>query len=117
MQPGGPDSGMCFRPQNHITRAQSTKLVTQAAGFNDAIPRTRQTFREVPPTHPYWLFVERAVVHGLITGYDCDNVTYNVCGATFENCPGPYFRCCMKLTRSQAAKYLALAFFPGCAPQ
>jgi len=112
--PGGPCPGRYFRPENLITRAQTAKLVTRAAGYTDAIGPTTQTFREVPPTHPYWLYVERAVVHGLISGYDCDNVTYNVCGPTFEKCPGPYYRCCANVTRSQAAKFIALAFFPGC---
>jgi hypothetical protein len=113
--PGGPCPGQYWHPENLIIRAQTAKLVTLAAGYNDPIAPTKQTFREVPPTHPYWLYVERAVAHGLVSGYDCDNVTYNVCGATFENCPGPYYRCCLPITRSQAAKFIALAFYPTCA--
>ena len=112
--PGGPCPGQYWHPENLVTRAQTAKLVTLAAGYSDPIAPTKQTFREVPPTHPYWVFVERAVAHGLVSGYDCDNVTYNVCGATFENCPGTYYRCCQPITRSQAAKYIALAFYPTC---
>jgi hypothetical protein len=110
---GGPCPGIYFRPENFITRAQTSKLVTLAAGYGDSVSTTQQTFREVPPTHPYWLFVERAAMHGLINGYDCDNVTFNMCGPTIETCPGPYYRCCIAITRTQAAKFVARAFFPS----
>ncbi|MFL5732830.1 MAG: S-layer homology domain-containing protein [Chloroflexia bacterium] len=112
--PGGPCPGKYWHPENLVTRAQTAKLVTLAAGYSESIAPTKQTFREVPPTHPYWVYVERAVVHGLVSGYDCDNVTFNVCGPTIETCPGPYYRCCQPITRSQAAKMIALAFYPSC---
>lgn len=113
--PGGPCPGRYFHPEHHVTRAQTAKLVTLAAGYTDAIAPAHQTFNEVPPSHPYWLYVERAVAHGIISGYQCDGTTYNVCGATVERCPGLYYRCCFDVTRAQLAKFVANAFFPTCA--
>jgi hypothetical protein len=112
------DYGACpgryFKPERYAIRAQTAKLVTLAAGYTDAVPDSQQTFNEVPRTHPYWLYVERAVNHGLVSGYPCDNTTYNVCGKTIENCPGVYYRCCFDVTRGQLAKFVAAAFFPAC---
>jgi hypothetical protein len=45
------------------------KIVAEAAGYQDAIPADRQTFRDVPPGSVFWLPIEQAAVHGIISGY------------------------------------------------
>ncbi|HUS16602.1 MAG TPA: exo-alpha-sialidase, partial [Chloroflexia bacterium] len=48
-----------FRPFNNVTRGQTAKLVANAAAFVDAIPSTQQTFSDVAPGSPFWVYVER----------------------------------------------------------
>jgi S-layer homology domain/Bacterial Ig domain len=81
-----------FRPGNDVTRGQLAKFVSNAAGYQDAIPATRQTFLDVPSSHPFWLFIERAYAHGVISGYS---------DHTFRPDTG--------VTRGQAAKFVANA--------
>ena len=93
-----------FRPGSPITRAQVTKYIVNAAGITDAIPADRQTFVDVPHDHPFWLFVEQAAAHGLISGYSC--------GGPGEPCPGTYFRPGTNLTRAQLTKIVTNAVGP-----
>jgi hypothetical protein len=64
---GYPDG--TFRPNNNVTRGQAAKIVANAGGYNDRIPVARQTFRDVPNTQPFWLYIERAAAHGILAGY------------------------------------------------
>ena len=105
--PGEPCPGVYFRPANAVTRGQTAKFVAGAAGYGDVIPRTQQTFADVPGSSPFWIFVERAYEHGVISGYNC--------GGAGEPCPGLYFRAGAGVTRGQTAKFIANAFFPNCA--
>jgi hypothetical protein len=96
---GEPCPGTYFRPNDNVTRGQAAKIIANAAGYNDAIPGTQQTFTDVPNNSPFWLFTERVYVHGAITGY--------ACGGAGEACDGQgrgYFRPGAKLTRGQLAK-------------
>jgi hypothetical protein len=95
---GGYSDGT-FRPGNNVTRGQVSKFVSNAAGYQDAIPATQQTFTDVPPTDPFWLFIERVYAHGVISGYS-DNTFHPVAN----------------VTRGQTSKFISNAFFPGCAP-
>ncbi|HYP19625.1 MAG TPA: S-layer homology domain-containing protein, partial [Chloroflexia bacterium] len=94
--PDEPCPGSYFRPNANVTRGQASKIIANAAGYNDPIPATRQTFRDVPPDSPFWLFIERVYEHGAISGY--------ACGGPGEPCPGAYFRPGANLTRGQLAK-------------
>src|SRR5207248_8235712 len=60
----------CFLPGNPVTRGQMSKFIANAAGYTDAIPSTQQTFTDVPYGSPFWLYVERAYAHGVISGYN-----------------------------------------------
>src|SRR6185295_8499846 len=60
-----------YRPSAEVRRAHLAKIVTEAAGFLDPVPTTQQTFADVPLGHPFWLWVERAARHSLISGYAC----------------------------------------------
>lgn len=88
-----------FRPGNNLTRGQIAKIDAIAAGYSDSIPPARQTFSDVPPGSPFWVYIERVALHGVVSGYD--DGTYR---------PGN------NVTRGQASKIVANTFFPNCAP-
>jgi len=108
-EPCGPGSRPYFRWNLDATRGQLSKIVSEAAGFNEPIPPTQQTFTDVPSTNPFWVWIERLADRGVITGYPC--------GGAGEPCDPqnrPYFRWGFNVTRGQASKIVANAFFPGC---
>jgi hypothetical protein len=102
-----------FRPGNGATRGQLTKIVSNAAGFSDTIPETQYTFADVPPTHTFWVYVERLLLNrpNVMGGYQC--------GGPGEPCDSEnraYFRPNNPLTRGQTSKIVSNTFFPGCSP-
>jgi plastocyanin len=106
-----PNNRPYFRPNTGATRGQLTKIVSSAAGFNDDIPATQQTFTDVPYGSTFWLYVERLLENrpGVMGGY--------VCGGEGEPCDPenrPYFRPNNPLTRGQTSKIVANTFFPDC---
>ncbi len=94
-----------FRPNANVTRGQLAKMVAASAGYNDAVPNTCWTFRDVAPGSTYWLYVERVALHGVTSGYACSNAA----GST-EPCDEGnrrYFRPNEAVTRQQVAKMVA----------
>jgi hypothetical protein len=65
---GGYSDGT-FRPGNPTTRGQMSKIVANAAGILDPIPPNQQSFTDVPPSHPFWVYIERLALHGIVGGY------------------------------------------------
>ncbi|HEX8219094.1 MAG TPA: S-layer homology domain-containing protein, partial [Chloroflexia bacterium] len=63
---GGYSDGT-FRTNNDVTRGQLSKIVSNAAGFNEAV--SGQTFSDVAPDSPFYAYVERMVSRGIISGY------------------------------------------------
>jgi hypothetical protein len=101
--PGEPCDGQnrpYFRPSNNVTRGQLAKMIVGAAGWGPLTPAS-PTFRDVPPTNPFYGYVERVAANGIIAGYDC--------GGAGDPCPGRYFRPAGTATRAQAAKMVELA--------
>lgn len=99
----------CFLPDALVTRGQMSKFVVLAAGFNEPVPSTSQTFQDVPSTDTFWAYVERLSGRGVVGGY--------ACGGENEECDEqnrPYFRPTANVTRGQASKFVSLAFFPNC---
>jgi hypothetical protein len=94
-----------FRPNANVTRGQVSKMVVSAAGWNDPVPSTQQTFEDVPPGSTFWLWIEQLAGRGIIGGYPC--------GGPFEPCQPPlnrpYFRPNNNLTRGQLAKIASQA--------
>src|SRR5205814_5991217 len=90
----------CFLPGNNVNRSQTAKFVANAANYQDPIPSTQQTFTDVPYSSPFWLYVERAYLHGVISGY-----------STSPPCTTgvPCFLPANPVTRGQAAKFVANA--------
>jgi hypothetical protein len=95
---GGYSDGT-FRPDSNATRGQIAKIVANAAGIQDPIPPNRQTYTDVPPSHPFWVYIERLSGRGIIGGYSDGT-----------------FRPNNNATRAQTAKIAANTFFPGCCP-
>ena len=95
-----------FRPFANATRAQISKIVSNAAGYNET--HTTQTFQDVPTTNEFFQFIERLAAHGAIGGYPC--------GGPGEPCVNnrPYFRPFNNATRGQVSKIVASTFYPNC---
>ena len=97
-----------FRPNNNVTRGQIAKITSGAAGWTET--PTGQTFEDVPPGTPFYLWVERLAGRAIISGYPC--------GSVGEPCIAPdnrpYFRPSNPATRGQMSKIAASTFFPAC---
>jgi plastocyanin len=95
---GYPDG--TFRASSPVTRGQLAKIIANSAGFGDA--PAGQTFADVAPGDPFYLYVERIASRGIIGGY--------VCGGAGEPCGTgnkPYFRPGDNASRGQIAKIVA----------
>jgi hypothetical protein len=92
-----------FRPGADITRGQISKVVSNAAGFQE--PVSGQTYQDVPPSHTFYEWIERLTGRGVMGGY--------ACGGTGEPCVPPdnrpYFRPGASATRGQLSKIVANA--------
>jgi hypothetical protein len=91
-----------FRWGNNVTRGQTSKIVSNAANFQNSIPSTQQTFSDVPYTNPFWIFIERVADQNIIAGY--------ACGGPGEPCDPqnrPYFRPNADVTRGQISKIVS----------
>ncbi|MDQ5826311.1 MAG: S-layer homology domain-containing protein [Chloroflexota bacterium] len=98
--PGEPCDGQrraYFRPLANVTRGQISKMVAEAFDFNE--PIEGQTFQDVAPNSPFYLYVERLARRGVIGGYPCGGAN-EPCGTSGK----PYFRPNGNVTRRQAAK-------------
>jgi hypothetical protein len=107
--PGEPCPGAYFRTYNLVTRGQLSKIVVIAAGWALLNP-TNATFNDVPRNSAFYEFIETAVCHGVVSGYDC--------GGPGEPCPGRYFRQFNNAIRGQIAKmvYNAVSNLPCITP-
>jgi S-layer family protein len=106
-EPCGTDNKPYFRTNNNATRGQISKIVSNAAGYND--PAGTQIFEDVPPDSSFYEWVQRLASRGIMGGYNC--------GGAGEPCSPdnkPYFRPNNNATRGQTSKIVANTFFPAC---
>jgi hypothetical protein len=107
-EPCGPLRLPYFRPGAEATRGQTSKIVANAANLGG--DPTGQTYEDVPPTHPFYVWIERLTALGVMSGYQC--------GGQGEACNPPqnrpYFRPQNSVTRGQSSKIVANTFVPGC---
>ncbi|MGA7732446.1 MAG: M14 family zinc carboxypeptidase [Chloroflexia bacterium] len=100
---GCEEGNPCFRPNNNVTRGQLSKIVSNAAGFDDD-PGAQQ-FEDVPVGSTFFNFIGRLANRGIIAGYPC--------GGPGEPCvlPDnlPYFRPNANVTRGQLSKIVSEA--------
>jgi len=109
-EPCGEGNRPYFRPGANATRGQISKIVSNAAGLQDVV--STQTFEDVPPSHPFYTWIERLARHEMMGGYSCGGAG-EPCGAGNR----PYFRAQNNATRGQVAKIVANGFYPGCSVQ
>jgi hypothetical protein len=108
-EPCDPQNRPYFRWGNIATRGQISRITAMAAGWNGPIPTTQQTFTDVDPGNPFWLWIEELATRNIISGYGC--------GGPGEPCDPQnraYFRWGNNATRGQMSKIAAESFFPGC---
>jgi hypothetical protein len=106
-EPCGSGNLPYFRTNNNATRGQISKIVSNAAGFND--PAGAQLFEDVLPGSTFYDYIQRLASRGIVSGYPC--------GGPGEPCGGgnlPYFRTNNNATRGQTAKIVANTFFANC---
>ncbi|MDQ6693450.1 MAG: PQQ-dependent sugar dehydrogenase [Chloroflexota bacterium] len=103
-----------FRSGSNAGRGQLAKVVANAAGFDE--PHSDQTFEDVQASSPFYLFVQRLASRGVMSGYACGGINPDTSQAEPCVAPGnrPYFRPGSNVSRGQAAKIVAGAFFPNC---
>lgn len=106
-EPCGGESLPYFRPSSNATRGQISKIVSNAAGFNE--PAGAQTFEDVSPGSTFYDFIQRLVSRDIINGYSCGGVG-EPCGVSNL----PYFRPDHNATRGQTSKIVANTFYPEC---
>jgi hypothetical protein len=115
-EPCGPGSRPYFRPYSSVTRGQSAKIISNAAGFVE--PISGQSYQDVPPTNTFYEYIERLAVRGLVSGYPCNSSNLNPCTGLPELCQPPderpVFRPCLNITRGQSSKIVANTFYPSC---
>jgi hypothetical protein len=117
-RPGGgdectPANPGLFRPNAFATRGQLSKIVSNAAGFSEAV--RGQYFADVPPTgegSQFYEWIMRLANRNVISGYQC-GTTDSRSGPCDEHY-SPYFRPGNAVTRGQAAKIVANTFFRNC---
>jgi hypothetical protein len=106
-----PDNPVIFLPNANATRGQLAKIVSNAAGFNEAV--SGQFYADVPQEgqgSQFYEWIMRLTNRGVMSGYPCGT-------APGEPCTGqnrPYFRWNAQVTRGQASKIVANTFFPNC---
>lgn len=105
-----------FRVNANASRGQIAKIVANAAGLSDT--PSGQTYQDVIPGDPFYVYIQRLTNRGTMGGYTCGGTNPDTGAA--ETCipPGnkPYFRPSSNATRGQTSKIDALTFFPTCCP-
>jgi hypothetical protein len=102
-----------FRPSANTTRGQISKIVANAAEFNE--PVSGRYYADVDEDNPFYEVIMRLTSRGVINGYACGGVNPQTGSA--EPCDSqnrPYMRWGNLVTRGQAAKIVANAFYPDC---
>ena len=94
-----------FQPYNSTTRSQVVKIMVNAFGVPIPNPGSGSyTFTDVPPSNPFYPFVEAAAARNIVSGYNC--------GGPGEPCDAnnrPYFRPYAYVTRGQLAKIVVVS--------
>jgi plastocyanin len=107
-EPCGTDNRPYFRPNANATRGQLAKIVASAAQITGT--PTGQRYADVEPDSTFYLWIEQLSSLGVMGGYTCGSVPTEPC----DDQNRPYFRPSNNVTRGQASKIVANAFFPNC---
>jgi hypothetical protein len=104
-----PDNRPYFRTNSNAVRAQISKIVSNAAGFQE--PHTEWTFEDMPSGSSFYDYIERLASRGIISGYTCGSAPLEPCVPPANR---PYFRPFNNATRGQTSKIVTNAFFQDC---
>jgi hypothetical protein len=85
--------GSNYCPSNAVTREQMAAFIMRALGEHNPPPPPSQRFVDVPPSNPFYNFIDRMAVRSITLG----------CGGS-NYCPAE------TVTRGQMAAFLARAF-------
>ncbi len=92
-----------FRPDNNITRAEFSAIVTRAFGFPFITPTGgQQSYTDVPPSYWGYRYIETLAAHGVISGY-----TQQQCAA--HGAAYPCFLPNGQITRAEMVKMVVVA--------
>jgi len=58
-----------FRPFNNTTRGQISKMIVVGLQIATVTPTGTPTFSDVPPTDPFYVYIETLAAHNIISGY------------------------------------------------
>jgi hypothetical protein len=108
-----PENSSLYRPNANATRGQMAKIVSNAAGYSDAV--SGQYYADVPPTgegSQFYPWIMRLTNRGVMGGYPCGTADPRSGPCDDQN--RPYFRPGNEVTRGQASKIVANTFFPNC---
>jgi hypothetical protein len=106
-----PETPTLFRPEQNATRGQLAKIVSNAAGFSEAV--SGQHYADVPPNgegSQFYTWIMRLTNRDVMGGYACG--TSDTRSGPCDGQNRPYFRPGNSVTRGQAAKIVANTFFP-----
>jgi hypothetical protein len=108
-----PENRPYLRPFENATRGQLSKIVANALGILP--PVSGIFYTDVQEDNPFYVEIMRLTDRGVMSGYPCGGV--NPQTGQPETCDEqsrPYFRWGNNVTRGQASKIVANAFFPNC---
>jgi hypothetical protein len=117
-RPGGgdecsPENPNLFRPNEFATRGQLAKIVSNAAGFSEAV--SGQHYADVPANgdgSQFYPWIMRLTNRDVMGGYQCGTTDPRSGPCDAQN--RPYFRPANQVTRGQASKIVSNTFFPNC---
>ena len=94
-----------FRPYANTTRGQMVKIVVNAFNTPGYSPPNTNTFADVPPSNPFFVFIEAAAHANIVSGYACGSTPTEPCDSQNR----PYFRPFADVTRGQLSKIVVTA--------
>ena len=77
-----------FRPNNAVSRGQTSKIVAIAKGLPAPTPG-QQTFQDVATNSTFWSWIEALATTGAINGYACGKPESRACHRKTGHTSGP----------------------------
>jgi hypothetical protein len=111
-----PENPSLYKPNENATRGQMAKIVSNAAGFSEAV--SGQHYADVPPNgdgSQFYTWIMRLTNRGVMGGYACGTADPRSGPCDAQN--RPFFKPGNTITRGQASKIVANTFFPECESQ
>jgi hypothetical protein len=108
--PCSPDNPALFMPEQHATRGQLAKIISNTQGYAEDV--SGQYYTDVPVSSTFYQWIMRLTNRGVMGGYKCG--TSQPGSGPCDAQSRPYFRPAEEVSRGQAAKMASNTFFPNC---